>query len=133
MPDYHTVPKKDRVRGREYPDQKPISTPVTFKGKNLYPDDAKRLLQELRLSTYEDEYVETFEEANDFAIESAEEDGDFFVDLTVYEMHEIKAEANELVEEATPRVAAESNETEVRASDNSPAHDQSAPDEPTRS
>lgn len=78
MPDYHTVPKKDRVPGREYPDQKPVSTPVTFQGRNLYPDDAKRLLQELRLATYEDEYVETFEEANDFAIETADEDGDFF-------------------------------------------------------
>lgn len=133
MPEYHTVPKKERVRGREYPDQRPISTPVTFKGKNLYPDDAKRLLQELRLATYEDEYVETFEEANNFEIEAAEEDGDFFHDLTVYEMHEIKAEADELDEEAPPRVAAESNETEVRASADPTAHDQSAPDEQTRS
>lgn len=133
MPDYHTVPQKDRVPGKEYPSQRPRSTPVTFKGRNLYPDDAKRLLQELRLATYEDEYVESYEEANDFNIEASDEDGDFLQDLTVYEMHEVAAEADELDEEAPPMVAAESNETELRASDNPTAHDQSAPQESTRS
>lgn len=51
----------------------------------------------------------------------------------MYEMHEITTEADDLVEEAPLEVAAESNETELRASDDSNAHDQSAPQESTRS
>lgn len=135
MPSYHTVNKKDRVPGKEYPSQVRGSTPITFRGKNLYPDDAKRMLQELRLAQHEEEYIETFEEANDFNIPSADEDEDFFEDLTVYEMHEITPEVDELVEETPAVVAAESNETEDRARSESPddAHAQSAPIEQTRS
>jgi len=136
MPNYHTVKPGDRQPGKEYPSQNPAGTPVIFRGKNLYPDDAKRLMQELRLAQHEEEYVETYEEANDFTLESADEDEDFFQDLTVYEMHEMAAEAEELDDEAPPKVAAESNETEDgarRESDPPPPHDQSAPVEQTRS
>lgn len=135
MAEYHTVKKSERLPGKEYPSQIRASTPVTFRGRNLYPDDARRLIQELRLAEMEAGHVETFEEANDFNIPSADEDADFFEDLTVYEMHEITPEASELDDEATAMVAAESNETEdgARSEPPFPPHDQSAPVEQTRS
>lgn len=90
-----TVRKKDRVPGKEYPDQTRLTTPVTFRGQNMYPDDVKRQLAEWSNLQAEAAHVETLEEANDFELPPDpyyDDDQGFFGNLTVYEMREVQAD-----------------------------------------
>lgn len=126
------VTLKNRDPAKEYPDQTPIATPVSFNGKPAYKDEVKHFLTEWSRTQAEQQHVETIEEANDFFLPEEDNDDEDFFSLTptVYEMHEIQAEADELVQEAPPSETPESNETVDPGAPSTPpdpAHDQSAP------
>lgn len=127
-----TVKKADRLPGKEYPHQKQTHTPVSFGGRDLFPSEAKQLIQEWSAQQAEANHVETLEEANDFEIPGfeMEEDEDFFQNLTVYEMHE---QMEEIQKQSPPEIDP-ANDVSGRENENLDlSHDQSAPDEQTRS
>ena len=128
MTEIHTVKVQDRDPRKEYPAQTKITTPVNF-GRSPYPDDFKSQLEEFSRMSAERNHVETIEEANDFGDMSQPEDEDFFEQTTVYEMHEIQAEAVEDTPEEAPQIdVAETPDSDVQGDLDFPEHDQSAPD-----
>lgn len=110
----------------EYVDPTPVEVPVRLRGGVSQMDSIKQMIRDAMSAEAEAREHETFEEADDFEIDLAEDEGD---PISRYEFDEMIPETYEDIEPETPSFLSE----EERSDDNPPQGDVSEAQNPPSS
>lgn len=107
-----------RDRRFEYLDQTPVEVPVRLRGGISQMDSIKQMIREAMSAEAEAREHESFEEADDFDIDLAEDEGD---PISRYEFDELVPENYEDIEPPPTSLSKEERSDDIGAADVSEA------------